>query len=119
MTLLSRNRVHRQPFAGHSVRWWKEKNASDHAHRDPVVQRLYDSKAWKTIRAQVLIDAGGRCATPMCAQTPRIVDHRKPHRGMQSLFFDMGNLQALCKTCHDRKTATYDRGFGNATRQRK
>lgn len=28
------------------------------------------------------------------------VDHIKPHRGNMDLFFDRGNLQSLCKSCH-------------------
>lgn len=35
-----------------------------------------------------------------------VVDHIVPHRGDQKLFWKNGNWQALCKTCHDRKTAT-------------
>jgi 5-methylcytosine-specific restriction protein A len=34
-----------------------------------------------------------------------VVDHIQPHRGDQALFWDPSNWQALCKTCHDRKTA--------------
>ena len=30
-----------------------------------------------------------------------VVDHIKPHRGDQSLFWDSANWQALCKPCHD------------------
>jgi 5-methylcytosine-specific restriction protein A len=41
------------------------------------------------------------------------VDHIRPHRGEQSLFFDRANLQGLCKPCHDRKTTRHDGGFGN------
>lgn len=33
-----------------------------------------------------------------------IVDHRIPHRGDQSLFWDESNWQAMAKPCHDRKT---------------
>lgn len=35
-----------------------------------------------------------------------VVDHIVPHRGDQGLFWDRDNWQPLCKTCHDRKTAT-------------
>lgn len=35
-----------------------------------------------------------------------VVDHVKPHRGDWAMFIDRGNLQSLCKRCHDRKTAT-------------
>lgn len=41
-----------------------------------------------------------------------VVDHIKPHKGDMSLFWDKNNWQALCKQCHDRKTATEDGGFG-------
>ena len=43
-----------------------------------------------------------------------VVDHRKPHRGDPVTFWDTTRWQSLCKSCHDRKTATQDRGFGRA-----
>jgi 5-methylcytosine-specific restriction endonuclease McrA len=43
-----------------------------------------------------------------------VVDHRVPHRGDMRLFWDSSNWQALSKSCHDRKTARDDGGFGNA-----
>jgi len=42
-----------------------------------------------------------------------VVDHIEPHKGNKQLFWDEGNHQALCKACHDRKTATEDGGFRN------
>ena len=41
-----------------------------------------------------------------------IVDHIKPHKGNYELMWDTDNFQSLCKTCHDKKTATEDGGFG-------
>ena len=49
---------------------------------------------------------------PLCAECKRegkltpatVVDHIIPHRGDQGLFWDMGNWQGLCTTCHNRKT---------------
>lgn len=38
-----------------------------------------------------------------------VVDHITPHRGDQDLFWNQANWQALCKSCHDRKTMTIDR----------
>ena len=38
-----------------------------------------------------------------------VVDHIKPHRGDQTLFWDKNNWQALCKHHHDVKTMTEDR----------
>lgn len=42
-----------------------------------------------------------------------VVDHVIPHRGNLGLFWDPENHQAMAKTCHDRKTAREDGGFGN------
>lgn len=42
------------------------------------------------------------------------VDHIIPHRGNYDLFWDRNNWQSLCKSCHSRKTATEDGGFGHA-----
>ena len=38
-----------------------------------------------------------------------VVDHIKPHRGDSVLFWNRDNWQALCKRCHDQKTAREDR----------
>lgn len=54
---------------------------------------------------------------PICANCRNapasVVDHIKPHKGDYDLFWDEANHQALCKRCHDIKTATEDGGFGN------
>lgn len=50
---------------------------------------------------------------PLCEECERhgrltaatVVDHVKPHRGDQTLFWDESGWQALCKPCHDAKTA--------------
>ena len=34
-----------------------------------------------------------------------VVDHIQPPRGNWTRFIDRDNLQSLCKSCHDRKTA--------------
>lgn len=30
-----------------------------------------------------------------------VADHVQPHRGDEALFWEAGNLQCLCKACHD------------------
>ncbi len=41
-----------------------------------------------------------------------VVDHIPPHKGDTDLFWSRTNWQALCKRCHDVKTATEDGAFG-------
>lgn len=87
---------------------YKERNrASSH-------QRGYNG-AWRRARAAFLMDH------PLCEECRRegrltpatVVDHITPHKGNRELFWNEKNWQALCKSCHDRKTAKEDGGFGN------
>jgi len=58
---------------------------------------------------------------PLCAEclkenritAAEVVDHIKPHKGDQGLFWDESNWQSLCRPCHDKKTAAEDGAFGN------
>ncbi|ETT58194.1 HNH endonuclease [Paenibacillus sp. FSL H8-0457] len=69
---------------------------------------------WRIERAAFLRE------NPLCAQCYKeervrestVVDHIKPHKGDMKLFWDRQNWQALCKFCHDAKTAREDGGFG-------
>jgi 5-methylcytosine-specific restriction protein A len=61
---------------------------------------------WRRFREQYLFQ------NPLCVHcqasgihTPaNEVDHIKPHRGDSVLFWDIENLQPLCKSCHSKKT---------------
>lgn len=83
------------------------------ARRGTAHERGY-SVAWQKAREGFLR------LHPLCAECERngdvtaatVVDHIKPHRGDKVLFWLRSNWQALCKLCHDRKTATEDGGFG-------
>ncbi len=80
----------------------------------------YSNKQWRAIRMSVLASEPFCC---MCRQQGKltastVVDHIIPHRGDKQMFLDRANLQALCKACHDSKTAREDGGFGNAVASR-
>ena len=83
----------------------KEYNKSNRPYK-----KLYNSNHWQRLRKHVL------AKQPLCVIclkekriTPAtVVDHIKPHKGDEKLFFDINNLQPLCKSCHDRKTAKED-----------
>ena len=65
-------------------------------------QRGYGSR-WRKARDGFLK------ANPLCAYCQKqgriepatVVDHVKPHKGDQALFWDKANWQPLCKHCHD------------------
>ncbi|SHF44191.1 HNH endonuclease [Caloramator proteoclasticus] len=75
---------------------------------------LYNSTRWKRLRIKFLKE------NPLCAECGKkgivrpaeVVDHIIPHKGNKELFWDESNLQALCKECHDRKTAKEDGRWG-------
>lgn len=72
---------------------------------------LYGTERWQDIRRAVLLESPFcvRCLEKGVYSLATVVDHIKPHKGDEKLFWDMGNLQPLCKVCHDIKTATEDR----------
>ena len=71
---------------------------ADHPHA-----KLYNSRQWRKLRALQLAEH------PLCRMhaelgqvvAATVVDHIKPHKGDMDLFLDGGNLQSLCKQCHD------------------
>lgn len=89
-----------------------ERKALD-AMRGSAHERGY-SAAWQRARAGFLR------SHPLCTKhaakgetvAASVVDHIVPHKGDKVLFWEHDNWQALCKPCHDRKTATEDGGFG-------
>lgn len=70
--------------------------------RETSAQRGYDSK-WRKARAGYLR------SHPLCVMhlqrgrtvAATVVDHIIPHKGDNALFWDHGNWQSLCKSCHD------------------
>ena len=77
--------------------------------------RLIDSRRWRTARLRHL------ARSPLCVRclgvgrsTPATdVDHIRAHENDPVLFWDPTNWQSLCDSCHSKKTATTDKGFGN------
>lgn len=83
--------------------WYKPKRA-DAAARG---KRLYDNRRWRKA-SQAFLVANPLCV--LCASEGRVraseaTDHVIPHRGSQVLFWNMDNWQALCRECHNRKSA--------------
>jgi 5-methylcytosine-specific restriction enzyme A len=82
-----------------------------HAVRPNVAaRRLYARRRWRGtnirpgLRQQVLLDQAYACAACGQVQQQLEVDHIQKHDGHSALFWNRENLQALCSTCHARKT---------------
>lgn len=83
-----------------------KKRQTKKRQRDP----FYVSSAWINCREKIIK------ARPLCEDCRRNpsthVDHITP-RSRGGADLDPWNLQALCHSCHSRKTAIYDGAFGN------
>jgi 5-methylcytosine-specific restriction enzyme A len=76
----------------------------EHTRRNWEVRTWYRRPAWKHLRLQVLVDQAHACAQCGRVTVQLEVDHIVKHDGSPRLFWDRGNLQALCPPCHGRKT---------------
>lgn len=96
---------------------WRDKAERDRDYargRDHVALALYRSAAWRKERREFLAT---HPACFSCASPATVVDHIDPHRGDSTIFWDRSRWQSLCGSCHGRKTAAQDGGFGNRRRQ--
>ena len=85
--------------------------------RGTAYERGYGAR-WQKASAAFL-RAHPLCQCPECQEgklrvlPSQVTDHIVSHRGDMRLFWDRANWQAMSKTCHDKKTAREDGGFGN------
>lgn len=78
-------------------------------NRKSSAERGYDDR-WRKARRAYLIQH------PICVKCGRPateVDHIIPHKGDKNLFWNVGNWQSLCHSCHSRKTMTELRNAKN------
>ena len=84
--------------AAHAVR--QEQQRGNYAAR-----RQYRTLRWEQLRAQVLRESRYTCANCGQVQLALEVDHITKPGADQAAFWNRANLQALCRTCHQQKTA--------------
>lgn len=95
----------------------KQRTRETDSRRGTAKERGYTYR-WRQARAAFLAEH------PLCRECEKagrltaatVVDHIVPHKGNDTLFWERGNWQALCASCHSVKTAAEDGGFGNAVR---
>lgn len=90
-------KAHPQGETCHAVaKMQKERKARFDQKRPTANQRGYNGE-WAKARKQYL------AAHPLCCRCgapASVVDHIKPHKGNQTLFWDRFNWQPLCQPCH-------------------
>lgn len=76
------------------------KRARDRRHdrrRPSSTARGYTAE-WRR-KSREWLELHPDCA--MCRRPADLVDHIFPHKGDQTLFWDLRNWQALCRSCHN------------------
>lgn len=90
---------------------WQSPQQRDR-QRPSARHRGYDAE-WQRLSAEFL---RRRPVCVTCGQPATVTDHIVPHRGNERLRLEPLNWQPLCRSCHARKTAAADGGFGNPRR---
>ena len=84
--------------AAHAVRQEQQRGNYD-------TRRRYRTVRWDRLRAQVLRDAQYRCAHCHQVRLKLEIDHIVRPGADDAAFWNRANLQPLCRTCHQQKTA--------------
>lgn len=95
---------------------WCERHRPRYVRGESAEWRwMYRTKLWREV-----LRPGQLAREPWCRECAKagrrvratVVDHVAAHRGRWDVFCDAGNLQSLCKRCHDAKTLRERRGSG-------
>ena len=74
----------------------------------------YKTSRWQKLRWKVLVRDLFTCQRTDCGRIEAnssllVADHKIRHRGDPKLFWDEGNIECLCKPCHDRLKQSEER----------
>jgi len=100
-------------YSGLCAEHLKSRNQRVDMERGTAAERGYNRR-WRDARAFYLAQY------PLCVMCQKegrvtvatVVDHIIPHCGDYTLMWDEGNWQSLCTSCHSKKTALENGGFG-------
>lgn len=76
--------------------------------RNPKHNSFYNSNSWRKVRKQVMEREGGLCRSCLKMDInikADVVDHIIPIEIDWNLRLKLDNLQPLCNSCHNKKTA--------------
>ena len=83
----------------------------DYARKHPEHHKLYNNPRWVKYREWFLLQHPLCVNYNECHNTATVVDHIIDHGGDRDIFWKESNHQAMCKPCHDTKTAK-TKGWG-------
>lgn len=91
-----------------------EQKRKNNKRADPFYLRA----AWRNLRLQKLANDPlcEKCAAEGRVKLANTVDHKIPRSDRPDLALDYENLRSNCHSCHSKKTAATDGGFGNPKR---
>lgn len=106
--------MHKAKGEAHEAKIKAEREARRTLRKGNSSERGYGYR-WQNLRKSFLREHPlcVECAKKGLTTVATDVDHIVPHKGDQSLMWDWDNLQPLCHSCHSKKTAREDGGFGN------
>src|SRR3546814_12938506 len=86
-----------------------------------VAEQFYSSREWRSLVASIKRERGDRCERPGCTTpTQRVIADHIVERKDGGADLDAGNIELLCFTHHQRKTAeARARHSGRAPRREK
>jgi 5-methylcytosine-specific restriction protein A len=96
----------------------EESEAKRYRDRDAQVswRKWYFTARWKKLRNDILIRdnytcqrSGVLCIGKHPAPNSPVVNHKKPHRGDERLFWDPENLEVVAKSVHDSEIQSEER----------
>src|SRR3546814_20236885 len=71
-----------------------------------VAEQFYSSREWRSLVASIKRERGDRCERPGCTTpTQRVIADHIVERKDGGADLDAGNIELLCFTHHQRKTA--------------
>lgn len=93
-----------------------ETDRSRHRDRTQLWRAWYKTSRWQKLRRKILKRDGYTCqqtGVALIGKYPAgnspVVDHKKPHRGNEALFWDEDNLEAVSKEYHDKEKQRLER----------
>lgn len=89
----------------------KSEKTSFFIGKAPLIKPFYESRKWRSLRLEVLLEQGRKCC--VCGRSPKNgivlhVNHIKPRSKYPELELVKSNLQVLCEDCNLGKSNYYE-----------